>query len=85
MGSDDEKKLRDRIKVGEKILEDHEDARKAAMKRVERAVTFTGSDSEARLLAPDAFERVEIEEKKIGEVQKRLDELTSELQKLKAR
>jgi len=82
MASEEKKNLRNRIEAGEKMLEDHRTAYKAASERVERAVIFTGSEDDARSLAPDAFERVKIEEAKIAEIEKLLDERRTEFRNL---
>ena len=66
-----------RIEAGVRMREFHERRLEVAASRMRDALLLTGNDEEARRLAPDAFEAAHIEERKIREIDEKLEELRS--------
>lgn len=77
--------FKERIKAGEKMRKDREKILERASEGVDQAMHLFGDRVAAVRAFPDAFDLVETEEKRIAEIDKKLEELRSELDKLKGK
>ena len=82
---DDRRIFKGRIKAGEQMRKDHEKILKRASEAVDQAMHLFGDREEALRISPEAFELMQKEEKRIAEIDKKLEELRSELDKLKGK
>jgi hypothetical protein len=81
----DRRIFKERIKAGEQMRKKHEKILEQASEGVDQAMHLFG-DREAALRAfPEVFDLMEKEEKRIALIDKKLEELRSELDNLKSK
>ena len=77
--------FKERIKAGEQMRKNHEKILERASEAVEQAMHLFGNRAAAVRVFPEAFDLVEKEEKRIAEIDKKLEELRSEFDNLKGK
>jgi vacuolar-type H+-ATPase subunit I/STV1 len=77
--------FKERIKAGEQMRKELEKILERASEGVEQAMHLFGDREAALRVFPETFDLVEKKEKRIAEIDKKLEELRSELDKLKGK
>jgi hypothetical protein len=81
----DRRIFKERIKAGEQMRKDREKILERATEGVEQAMHLFGDRAAAVRAFPEAFDLMEKEEKRIAEIDKKLEELRSKLDNLKGK
>jgi len=81
----DRRIFKERIKVGEQMRKNHEKILERASKAVEQAMHLFGDRETAVRAFSETFDLMEKEEKRIAEIDKKLEELRSEFDELKGK
>jgi exonuclease VII small subunit len=81
----DRRLFKERIKAGEQMRKELEKILERASEGVEQAMHLFGDREAALRVFPEAFDLVEKKEKRIAEIDKKLEELRSEVDKLKGK
>jgi hypothetical protein len=81
----DRRIFKERIKAGEQMRKNHEKILERASEAVDQAMHLFGNCVAVVRVFPETFDLMEKEEKRIAEIDKKLEELRSELDELKGK